>query len=299
MNISSPFGKMKSSIRSPKMKGSGTIKYEFKLVRVDWSPGKEVLSLEYGPYETIFELKEKIEHQTGIKVEKQILLHLRQELKDTKLVFDYRIPNGQYLRFQVKAENKLETIMKRTKRSIPELLYANHQTIEGVQQEYYMLKGQRLGRDQNQCYWDIGYHGSTMLSMAQTGDGKYVVSAGGRDAFIKVFDIGKGELVDRIAAYDESQILTIAMSPNNKYVATGSNRGSIRVYNFKTKLLHHEFKTNKKTIIKSIVFSNDSKLLISGSSDNSIRVLNVESKEEEYSILEAHKKTYYVSGCLI
>ena len=44
-----------------------------------------------------------------------------------------------------------------------------------------------------------------MLSMAQTSDGKYVVSAGGKDAFIKVFDLEKGDLIDRIAAYDESR----------------------------------------------------------------------------------------------
>ena len=113
-----------------------------------------------------------------------------------------------------------------------------------------------------------------MLSMAQTSDGKYVVSAGGKDAFIKVFDLEKGELVDRIAAYDESRfylyltklnlnqdkILTIAMSPSNKYVATGSDRGVIRVYNFKTKLLHHEFKISKKSnnyssvIVINIIF---------------------------------------------
>ena len=103
----------------------------------------------------------------------------------------------------------------------------------------------------------------SMLSMAQTSDGKYIVSAGGKDAFIKLFNLEDGEMVDRIAAYNEStfylyltklnliqgQISTIAVSNNNKYVATGSDQGVVRIYNFKTKLLHHEFKVGKKSNI--------------------------------------------------
>ena len=149
------------------MNSSG-VKYRFKSVKVNWSPDKPVLYIEYGPFDTIFDLKEKIEHKTGIKVEKQILFNLKQVLRSSKNVFEYKIPNGHFLRLQLKAEDKLETIMKRTRRDIPDLLYGNHETIEEVQQEYDMLKGQRLGRDQNQCYWDIGYHGSKIILLIKS-----------------------------------------------------------------------------------------------------------------------------------
>ena len=142
---------------------SSSIKYKFQTVKITWDYNKPVLVIEYGPFDTVVDIKEKIEHKTGIKVEKQILFNFKQLLKDSKNMSSYRIPNGHYLRLEKKAENNMETVMKRTNIDIPALLYDKHETIEEVQQEYDMLKGKRLGRDQNQCYWDIGYHGSNII----------------------------------------------------------------------------------------------------------------------------------------
>lgn len=67
------------------------------------------------------------------------------------------------------------------------------------------------------------------------------------------------------------------MTPDGKYIVSGSSDRSIRLWDFKSRKCVHTFFGHDESV-NSITVSPDSKLIVSGSSDGLIKVWDIESK---------------------
>lgn len=78
----------------------------------------------------------------------------------------------------------------------------------------------------------------------------------------QVFDTGMGYLH------------TLAFSPDSKLIATGGNRGVIKIWDTENRKELHSWEAHREWI-RSLRFSPNGKILASGSSDNTIKLWNV------------------------
>lgn len=101
-----------------------------------------------------------------------------------------------------------------------------------------------------------------------------------------------GILPDLIGHYDA--VTSICYSSDGKYIASGSNDFSIRIWKTDEAKTIAVFNGHENDV-NSISFSPNGKLIVSGSSDETVRVWNIneynenESTEENYLKLEGHK----------
>ena len=81
-----------------------------------------------------------------------------------------------------------------------------------------------------------------------------------------------------------NDINSIAFSPNGKYIASGSDDKTVRVWDIKSKREIVKFVGHSDTVY-SVAFSPDGKYIASGSRDKAIRVWDIESKKEIMKLL--------------
>ena len=76
---------------------------------------------------------------------------------------------------------------------------------------------------------------------------------------------------------------SVAFSPNNKTIGTGSNDKTVVLYNYITKKI--EFTINKhKSYVLCIAFSKDGKRVGTASADNKALVFNIEKQKLEFEL---------------
>jgi uncharacterized delta-60 repeat protein len=110
-------------------------------------------------------------------------------------------------------------------------------------------------------------HDNTVLSVAFSPDGKYVVS-GSEDGTARVWEAANGKEVARMT--HDNSVRSVAFSPDGKYVVSGSWDNTARVWEAASgKEVARMTHDNR---VSSVAFSPDGKYVVSGSWDNTARV---------------------------
>lgn len=155
-----------------------------------------------------------------------------------------------------------------------------------------IASGMIEGCDQNIVkLWDLNTQASKNLgeygigglyrvkAVAFTPDSKMVISGGGRDRTIKLWDVkNEGLELGQLEGH-YSEVRCIAVDGKNWRLASGDGQGSINIWNLRSR---EEIQTIKGHLlpINSLVFSPDGQTLASGSDDGSIKLWNVKTGKE-------------------
>ncbi len=134
---------------------------------------------------------------------------------------------------------------------------------------------------------------SQVNSLTITSDSKSLI-AGYFNGLTQIWDIATGESIENIGNPTGDEVLSADGSPNNIYIASGTNSGKILVEDLKT---HDEFQLNgHQTKVNSVKFSPDGKTLISGSSDGTIKLWDCESKKEIISFIALDQSDWVITS---
>jgi WD40 repeat protein len=151
----------------------------------------------------------------------------------------------------------------------------------------YVVSG---GVDETVRLWDLATrkearrftgHESWVSSVAVTPDGKYVVSGGGEfRIFIKIFeradnavhlwDLATGNEVRRFTGHEEP-VWSVAVTPDGKYVVSGSGDNTVRLWELATGQEVRRF-TGHENWVWSVAVTPDGQYVVSGSGDNTVRL---------------------------
>jgi WD40 repeat protein len=96
------------------------------------------------------------------------------------------------------------------------------------------------------------------------------------DGSLRVWDLQNGKQIGNDWRDGESDINTIALSPDGKSVASGSHDGAVRLWDVETGKVLAKW-TGHENMVLSACWSRDGGLVASGSSDGTARVWDVES----------------------
>jgi len=86
----------------------------------------------------------------------------------------------------------------------------------------------------------------------------------------------------------------VAITPDSKYIISGSADGSIKVTNTHTKELMHHFQGASSEYVNCLALTSDGRFIVAGCA-RSIKIFDIEGKQEVYHFNQAHesnKKTY-------
>jgi uncharacterized protein with WD repeat len=123
------------------------------------------------------------------------------------------------------------------------------------------------------------------VSLAFSPDGKRL-AVGYTDAWIRVWDVTKNELVLALRGH-ESSVTSIAYSPDGKSIASGGSDGTVRVWNAASGAMLY-LMTDHAGVVSSVKFSASGHIVASGSWDNSIIVWDLE-RQLKVKVLRGHK----------
>ena len=128
---------------------------------------------------------------------------------------------------------------------------------------------------------ETGGHTGIIRGVLFTKDGRHVISAGD-DKVVRVWDVASGTVSRTMRGHIgegyDGQIYALALSPDNKYVATGGfhTDGSaffIRLFDFQTGQVVMQFlRPRWANTVNALVFSPDGKYLAEGNFDGTVRL---------------------------
>jgi hypothetical protein len=111
----------------------------------------------------------------------------------------------------------------------------------------------------------------SVTNVVFTADSRQVLSSG--DSVIHVWDLSSGKEARRITGH-AGRIPAMALSPDGRRLATGSEDRTIKIWDVASGKMLHNFAGHTDTIT-CVAFSHDGRRLISGSYDRSVRVWNL------------------------
>jgi len=85
------------------------------------------------------------------------------------------------------------------------------------------------------------------------------------------------------------EITTVVVSHNNRFIISGSDDRSIKVYDYEARESYHRFTDAHNGRIYSIVVSSDNQFIFTGSEDSSIKMFDLVKKQEFYKFKWAHE----------
>lgn len=113
----------------------------------------------------------------------------------------------------------------------------------------------------------IGGHNSYIKEVLISSDDSFILSCSGFDNEIKIWDFSTGKLLKSITEW--SDVNSMAISPNNIFLATGTDDSSVKIWNIaENKLI--KILEGHSGWVSSLAFSPCGKYLISGSLDETI-----------------------------
>jgi RNA polymerase sigma factor (sigma-70 family) len=133
------------------------------------------------------------------------------------------------------------------------------------------------------------HHGGPALSVAFSTDGKWIVSSGGDFQFghcdftASIWDAATGKELRRFSGH-WGRIFAVAISPDGKTIATGSEDRTICLWDAATAQELHRLQGHRGKI-NGVAFSPDGKMLASASDDGSIRLWDVATGREMHLLL--------------
>lgn len=113
-------------------------------------------------------------------------------------------------------------------------------------------------------------HGGEIWGVEYSADGQYVYTAGGSfsgqpDNTLIQWNVNTGDIENRLDAHTD-RIYSVDVSPDGRYIATGSQDTNVIIWNAATGTPIHILE-NHSSVIFEVKFSNDSTRLISGGGD--------------------------------
>ncbi|PVF91804.1 WD40 repeat-like protein [Serendipita vermifera] len=105
------------------------------------------------------------------------------------------------------------------------------------------------------------------------------VASGGQQDWAAILNVLSGHI---------APILSIAFSPDGRYIASGSEDHTVRVWNAETGEDIALFEGHRDTV-NAVSFSSDSRLIVSGSDDCTVRIWDIETNERILGPLKGHK----------
>ena len=124
-------------------------------------------------------------------------------------------------------------------------------------------------------------HSGKVMSVTLSQDGKTLASGSwGGDNTVKIWDLPTGEPMHTFPSNTGEGgtrgVLSVAISPNGSFVASGDTSGDIQIWDLSTKELIHTF-IGHRGPVDSIIITPDSKFLASASSDGTVRIWDLSS----------------------
>ncbi len=127
----------------------------------------------------------------------------------------------------------------------------------------------------------LGKGGINKIAYSPNGKQLAVASSIG----VWIYDADSGKELDLLTEHTD-WIQSIAFNPNGNILASGSDDGSIRLWDTRTST-HLRTMTEHKSLITNVVFSGDGKMLASASRDNTIRLWDTQTGES-HTTLKGH-----------
>lgn len=128
-----------------------------------------------------------------------------------------------------------------------------------------------------------------MAAISCSSDGQYIASTNTRS--ISVWDSTSGELVTKPIQAGKSDFTTIAFSPNNQHVASGSSEGVVRLWDALSGEQVASALEQHSGPVYGLVFSNDASMLVSASKDQTIVIWDANDGSMVHGPLTGHRKT--------
>jgi WD40 repeat protein len=126
--------------------------------------------------------------------------------------------------------------------------------------------------------------------VAFTPDGATVASGtcdpGGPDQVVRVFDVATGQTSATLREHDHGRIMSVALSPDGKMLASGGTRNSIWLWDVARGRRVATFQGHKGAV-NAVAFSPDGKVLASCSDDRTAVLWNVATGKET-ALLQEH-----------
>lgn len=123
-------------------------------------------------------------------------------------------------------------------------------------------------------------HSSVVCYVKFSNDGKHLATGSNKSA--QIFDVETGVKVHSFCEDPlkdgDLYIRSVCFSPDNKYLATGAEDKTVKLWDIEQKKLYHTF-TGHDLDIYSLDFSRDGSLIVSGSGDKKAKIWNIEKKE--------------------
>lgn len=128
----------------------------------------------------------------------------------------------------------------------------------------------------------IGHKSGINLVATITPDGKQLFSGGKIDKMIKIWDLETGEEL-RTLTINNRDISAIAITPDKKFLVTGSNDNSIKIWDLHSTEEPPKFPGHDDAV-SAVAISPDGRLAFSGSQDGIIKIWDLPEIEESKEI---------------
>lgn len=149
-----------------------------------------------------------------------------------------------------------------------------------------------VAAETGQVIYDTAFHNDWVRSVVYTTD--FFIS-GSDDRTVRIYDAATGAASGEAWTTGQSgYIRAIAISPDNKILAAGSDDYTIVLFDMDQRSVINQPLKGHTAAIRSLTFSKDSQMLASGSDDYSVRLWNVQTGKKICDPLYGH--TSYVSS---